>query len=86
MCFSFQLFPDFFLLEPVLEIEAKAKQDRVNNANSAHLHDKPFNHSGLPKQFIWSGWSVGQVVLVAQVVQVAQVANVVQVVQVVYMV
>ena len=54
-----------FLVEPVLEIEAKAKQDRVNNANSAHLHDKPFNHSGLPKQFIWSGWSVGQVVLVA---------------------
>ena len=33
-----------------------------------YLHDKSFNHSGLPEWFSWSGWSVGQVDLVVQIV------------------
>ena len=51
-----------------------------------HLHDESLNHSGLPEQFSWSGWLVGQVVLVVQVVQVVQVVNVVQVVRVAWVV
>ena len=32
--------------------------------NLSNLHEKSFNHSGLPEWFSWSGWSVGQVGLV----------------------
>ena len=28
--------------------------------NLSNLHEKSFNHSGLPEWFSWSGWSVGQ--------------------------
>ena len=54
--------------------------------NLSNLHEKSFNHSGLPEWFSWSGWSVGQVGqegqvgLVVQVVQVVQGFQVVQVV------
>ena len=51
--------------------------------NLSNLHEKSFNHSGLPEWFSWSGWSVGQVGLVVQVVQVVNVVQAVQVVQVV---
>ena len=48
--------------------------------NLSNLHEKSFNHSGLPEWFSWSGWSVGQVG------QEGQVGLVVQVVQVVWVV
>ena len=38
--------------------------------NLSNLHEKSFNHSGLPEWFSWSGWSVGQVGQVDLVVQV----------------
>ena len=51
--------------------------------NLSNLHEKSFNHSGLPEWFSWSGWSVGQV---GQEGQVGLVVQVVQVVQVVWVV
>ena len=48
--------------------------------NLSNLHEKSFNHLGLPEWFSWSGWSVGQVG------QEGQVGLVVQVVQVVWVV
>ena len=48
--------------------------------NLSNLHEKSFNHSGLPEWFSWSGWSVGQVGQEGQVGLVVQVVQVVRVV------